>query len=344
MTLVDSAKDDTRSLGHYVRLVRLACRQGGLIRPLADVELLPDEESSLRALLIDVRDHRWEDLKVESRGTWGALFLYSFARCRRAGAGEAVLFGAPLSPALVQALKDGAALWKRCDVPGGADELELLVSATHYAQLNDAPPPPDAPAQPVLVRRPPLHRASVQVFSHLLEPAVGCYCILLRAKSLRRTASDVLCTLAAVEHDVDLSIVHADGRPAGAEFRLVIDAPWQPVRFVVTSSEAKRAHVEVRPCAGNESFRATRLPGTFTTLRRLTPPPNSEQDAGGAVARFFQLLERHRAVSEEEALRIFGSQRALRRFALDFDSLVAPLPFRVRIEVTENGKRYIREG
>ena len=39
-----------------------------------------------------------------------------------------------------------------------------------------------------------------------------------------------------------------------------------------------------------------------------------------------------------------GSPRAFRRFSLDFDENVRKVPFKVRIEVGADGKRYVKEG
>ena len=49
-------------------------------------------------------------------------------------------------------------------------------------------------------------------------------------------------------------------------------------------------------------------------------------------------------VTEPEVTNLLGSPRAFRRFSLEFDVHLAKLPFRVRIETGEGGKRYVREG
>ncbi len=49
-------------------------------------------------------------------------------------------------------------------------------------------------------------------------------------------------------------------------------------------------------------------------------------------------------MTEEEMVGILGSARAFRRFSLDFEEHERKLPFRVRIEAGEGGKRYVREG
>jgi len=41
---------------------------------------------------------------------------------------------------------------------------------------------------------------------------------------------------------------------------------------------------------------------------------------------------------------MLGSARAARRFAVQFDTLAARAPFRIRIETIGGVKRYVREG
>lgn len=64
----------------------------------------------------------------------------------------------------------------------------------------------------------------------------------------------------------------------------------------------------------------------------------------GGIRQFFEHLAAHGAVTEVEAATMLGGQRALRRFALDFDKLAARAPFRIRIDVVAGVKRYVREG
>ena len=61
------------------------------------------------------------------------------------------------------------------------------------------------------------------------------------------------------------------------------------------------------------------------------------------IRRVFLHIEKHRAITEPEVTQMLGSPRAFRRFSLEFDSHLAKLPFRVRIEAAEGGKRYVRE-
>jgi hypothetical protein len=61
------------------------------------------------------------------------------------------------------------------------------------------------------------------------------------------------------------------------------------------------------------------------------------------IRKVFIHIENHRAITEPEVTHLLGSPRAFRRFSLEFDQYLAKLPFRVRIETGEGGKRYVRE-
>lgn len=61
------------------------------------------------------------------------------------------------------------------------------------------------------------------------------------------------------------------------------------------------------------------------------------------IRRVFLHIEEHRAITETEVTKMLGSPRAFRRFSLDFETHLAKLPFRIRIESAEGGKRYVRE-
>jgi len=65
--------------------------------------------------------------------------------------------------------------------------------------------------------------------------------------------------------------------------------------------------------------------------------------ADDGIRRVFLHIEKHRAITETEVTQMLGSPRAFRRFSLEFDSHLEKLPFRVRIEAAEGGKRYVRE-
>ena len=82
----------------------------------------------------------------------------------------------------------------------------------------------------------------------------------------------------------------------------------------------------------------------------MAPPATAPTEAWAAafedatVARVFLHIRKHGTITEEEAVELLGSPRALRRFSLGFEEHVKRIPFQVRIETTASGKRYVREG
>lgn len=82
------------------------------------------------------------------------------------------------------------------------------------------------------------------------------------------------------------------------------------------------------------------------------PPPPSPALSGAswadgiedeAVRKVFVHVDKHGAITEVELTAMLGSPRAARRFASAFESFLDRLPFRVRIESNDSGKRYVRE-
>jgi hypothetical protein len=78
------------------------------------------------------------------------------------------------------------------------------------------------------------------------------------------------------------------------------------------------------------------------------PPPAPEGWAGTiadeGTRKVFLHIEKHGVITEPEVTNLLGSPRAFRRFSLEFETHLPKLPFKVRIEAAEGGKRYVREG
>ena len=55
-------------------------------------------------------------------------------------------------------------------------------------------------------------------------------------------------------------------------------------------------------------------------------------------------LAEHGSITELELNDVYKSPRLVRQFAVRLEELVKVVPFRVRVEPGESGKRYVREG
>lgn len=77
------------------------------------------------------------------------------------------------------------------------------------------------------------------------------------------------------------------------------------------------------------------------------PPARTDWAQGfdsDAVRSVFEHIHTHGAITENEATRLLGSARAMRRFSAEFEVHAAKVPFRMRIEQGGDGKRYVKEG
>lgn len=138
---------------------------------------------------------------------------------------------------------------------------------------------------------------------------------------------------------------------------LPVGEEWTELFFALEGPADERARIEIYH------------PETLADVRSITPEPwysvsgsasgttsgdTKERDlpplaawadaiADEGARKVFVHIEKHRAITEPEVTNLLGSPRAFRRFSLEFDLYLAKLPFRVRIETGEGGKRYVRE-
>jgi hypothetical protein len=167
----------------------------------------------------------------------------------------------------------------------------------------------------------------------------------LRLRSLE--VSDVQVELCQVRGGARLSgggIVARVGEPFEVCFRLTGPAE---ARVLVELHHPGR-EADVSPCRLEERFAVAAsgvapAPGS-TPRAALTGGSWLEQFAAGGIRQLFEHLATHGAVTEPEAAEMLGGQRALRRFATQFEQHAAKAPFTARIEVVAGVKRYVREG
>lgn len=139
--------------------------------------------------------------------------------------------------------------------------------------------------------------------------------------------------------------------------RLQLDDAWSELFFELTGPSSTKAQVEVFHPDAAEQVEPCRLEERFEVAWRRggaaqTEPAGAPERALGwadaildeGARRVFLHLEAHGSVSEAEATGMVGSPRAFRRFSLQFDALASRAPFKVRIEVAPDGKRYVKEG
>lgn len=134
-----------------------------------------------------------------------------------------------------------------------------------------------------------------------------------------------------------------------------IGETWSEVFFGLEGPQDERVRIEVHHAEGRQKVRPATpdvwysVSGTTqpaaSSPRPLPPAPAwAEAIPDEGTRRVFLHIEKHGAITEAEATHLLGSPRDFRRFSLEFDQHLAKLPFRVRIEPGEGGKRYVREG
>jgi hypothetical protein len=133
--------------------------------------------------------------------------------------------------------------------------------------------------------------------------------------------------------------------------RAAVGEAWTEVFFGLDGSADERVRVEVFHAEGVENVRPATAPawygvsggapGAAVSPVEQTLASWTDAIADEGVRRVFLHIEKHKAITETEVTAILGSPRVFRRFSLDFEAHTAKLPFGVRIETGEGGKRYV---
>jgi hypothetical protein len=129
---------------------------------------------------------------------------------------------------------------------------------------------------------------------------------------------------------------------------------WTEVFFSLEGPIDERVRIEVHHPDKVENVQSGRLEqwysvsgspagGVAKPASGLVSTEWADAIADEGIRRVFLHIEKHGTITEPEVTSLLGSPRAFRRFSLEFDDHLAKLPFRVRIESGEGGKRYVRE-
>ncbi len=109
------------------------------------------------------------------------------------------------------------------------------------------------------------------------------------------------------------------------------------------------AVAEVAPCAVGR-FAVSAVGGPATPTEAPSPSPAaSDRDwlaelPEGGVRDLFAHLAAHGVVTAQDATRLLGNERRVRRFSNRFEDYAAKAPFEIRIDTVAGVKRYVREG
>lgn len=185
---------------------------------------------------------------------------------------------------------------------------------------------------------------------------VGLHRLRLRVRvapgTLGFTAAGVVDIALRVPEREDVRVIVKDAtEPAKLKtgrLQVPVGDEWSEVFFGLEGPADERVRIEVYHAEGIENVQsATPEPWysvSGTAAGPSAPPAGwAETIADAGIRKVFLHIAKHGAITEPEVTNLLGSPRAFRRFSLEFDQHLAMLPFRVRIETGEGGKRYVRE-
>ncbi len=174
------------------------------------------------------------------------------------------------------------------------------------------------------------------------------------------TARTVDLAMRVLERERVRPVIRDVARPGelhGGRIRVPVRDEWTEVFFGLEGPVDDRVRLEiyhpdsvekVKPASPDAWFAVQVAAGGGGTTARSTPPPPPREGWAEAIAdegvrKVFLHIEKHRVATETEVTALLGSPRAFRRFSLEFETHLTRLPFRVRVESSDVGKRYVRE-
>ncbi|MBR8837384.1 MAG: BREX-6 system phosphatase PglZ [Stigonema ocellatum SAG 48.90 = DSM 106950] len=153
--------------------------------------------------------------------------------------------------------------------------------------------------------------------------------------------------------DIQITIKDIIGaRMNNQQLQIPATGEWVEVVFDLRGQRDERVRVEIFHPDGVEDVVATipqeyfdvsgSLKTEVTTTQTSTSNDWQDSFEDKTVAQVFLHLQQHNSITETELTQILGNARQARRFALDFEEYLKKVPFSVRIETTNNGKRYVK--
>ncbi|MCB9479333.1 MAG: BREX-6 system phosphatase PglZ [Deltaproteobacteria bacterium] len=153
----------------------------------------------------------------------------------------------------------------------------------------------------------------------------------------------------AIIRDVRGAGVRKNGR-----FEVRIGDEWSEVFFNLQGPLDDRTKIEVFHPGDSQRAEPLQVDGWFVVEgTSVHAAATEEREAAGGdwqvaieddgIRKVFEHLDKHGSITEQEAGIFLGSPRQFRRFSARFEEYLNLVPFRVRIEGTSTGKRYVKE-
>ena len=155
---------------------------------------------------------------------------------------------------------------------------------------------------------------------------------------------------------VELCQTRRAARIAGGSVYAKVGQPFE-LFFRLSGPQDERALVEIYHPSAVAEVDPCRPEARFAVNAQASTPVSSTSMVGADVTdmvwledmpewvrQVFQHLAMHGTITEDEAAKMLGGPRNLRRLAVQFEPLARKVPFGVRIDVVAGVKRYVREG
>ncbi len=177
-------------------------------------------------------------------------------------------------------------------------------------------------------------------------------------------AKDVDITLRVASGDGQIEIVQASSSAAvvaSSTLRVVVGKRFE-VFFRISGASHERVQVEVAHPGGALEVEPAVISDWFEAAVHASLPRKVQSDIAGPAAApsiavttwldavtpgyrpIYERLATHGVIEEAEVVSLLGGHRLARRFGNDVDKDRPKLPFALRVEQGEGGKRWVREG
>ncbi len=141
------------------------------------------------------------------------------------------------------------------------------------------------------------------------------------------------------------------------QLQIPVNGDWVEVLFDLKGQIDERVRVEVFHPDSTEDVESIIIQEYFNvsgSLKIVLPSSEVQKTQNNsndwqnnfedpAVAKVFIHIQKHNSITETELTQILGNARKMRRFSVDFEEYLKKVPFAVKIEITNNGKRYVKQ-
>jgi PglZ domain len=152
--------------------------------------------------------------------------------------------------------------------------------------------------------------------------------------------------------DIAIAIKEAPGvEVKNQQLYLQPNNTWAEVLFDLKGSKDERVRIEIfhpdsiagiKPLTLNSYFNVSGTSNSQATMSDTNSDwRNNFDDA--KIEQVFSHLEEHNSLTEVELNQILGSPRKARRFAGNLEQYLTKIPFSIKVETTNSGKRYVKD-